>query len=318
VNVALLSAANLTARDVDSALREHGGFLLHPAIDADLCANAVKAAHDFFALPRSAKQAAAIEHSRHFRGWSEMHNERDWREQIHFGRERAPGGDDPPFRRLDGPNLWPQADAFRATILGYMNAVAEVGERLLTLAATALGVSPSSFDGVSSEGYVLLKLIGYHPQPKADVQRAGVAAHVDFSWLTLTLQDSPGLQIRNPRGDWLQVDPIPGALWVHPGELLQVASGGVYRATPHRVINPSLDRTRVSLPFFLNPPLGGWVEPLTSTDTVEDVSPFNEAEHAHRVIPPGAAPTPFHFGEAEWRRKGMNGWCHQCAPARLE
>jgi isopenicillin N synthase-like dioxygenase len=317
VNVPTLSAANLTARDVDNALREHGGFLLHPAIDPDVCANAVKAAHEFFALPRSVKQATAIEHSHHFRGWSEMHNERDWREQIHFGRERPPGGDEPPFRRLDGPNLWPPADAFRATILDYMNAVADVGERLLTLAATALGRSPSPFDGVASEGYVLLKLIGYHPQLKADIQRAGVAAHVDFSWLTLTLQDSPGLQIRNPRGDWLQVDPVPGALWVHPGELLQLASGGRYRATPHRVINPSFDRTRVSLPFFLNPPLGGHVEPLASISTAGDTGPSDEPEHVHRVIPPGAAPVPFHFGEAEWRRKGLNGWCHQCAPARL-
>jgi hypothetical protein len=26
------------------------------------------------------------------------------------------------------------------------------------------------------------------------------------------------------------------------------------------------------------------------------------------------APEPLHFGEAEWRRKGLNGWCAKCAP----
>jgi hypothetical protein len=42
------------------------------------------------------------------------------------------------------------------------------------------------------------------------------------------------------------------------------------------------------------------------------------ASHVHRVLSPDAATQSFHFGEAEWRRKGLNGWCHACAPAREE
>ena len=314
----MLSVDGITSGAVGRALRESGGFLLHPSIDRDLCAEAVKAAHAFFALPAAVKTATAIQRSRHFRGWSEMHNERDWREQIHLGRECLAAGEDPPFRRLEGPNLWPPDENWRATITAYLDAVAQLGERLLAHAAADLGVPASSFDGVGREGYVLLKLIGYHPQPTAETQRAGVAAHVDFSWITLTLQDSPGLQVQGTSWDWVQIDPLPGSLWVHAGELLQVASGGAYPATPHKVINPSLDRTRVSLPLFLNPPLTGWVRPLVSGADDIPARGSREASHVHRVLPPGTPLEPFHFGEAEWRRKGCNGWCHACAPPRDE
>ena len=176
------------------------------------------------------------------------------------------------------------------------------------------GLPTSPFTGVGREGYLLLKLIGYHPQPAAQTQRPGVAAHVDFSWITLTLQDSPGLEVLRPDGAWVQVEPVPGSIWIHPGELLQVASGGAYPATPHRVVNPSLDHTRVSLPLFLNPPLTGQVRPLVPLAGGVLAGASREVSHVHRVSPPGAPIDAFHFGEAEWRRKGGNGWCHACAP----
>jgi isopenicillin N synthase-like dioxygenase len=312
VSVSVLRADDLSPRDVGDAFRESGGFILRPSIDAELSALALKAAHDFFALPAAVKAATAIELSRHFRGWSEMHNERDWREQIHIGCERSAAGDEPPFRRLEGPNLWPPDENWRAIITAYMETVARLGERVLTCAATDLGFPFDTFAGVGRDGYLLLKLIGYHPQPPSQRARPGVASHVDFSWITVTLQDSAGLEVLQPRGQWVRIEPIPRSLWIHPGELLQVASGGTYPATPHRVTNRSIDRTRVSLPLFLNPPLTGQVGPLVASRQPvagqSDVAP-----HVHRVF--GSVPTePFHFGEAEWRRKGLNGWCHACAP----
>jgi isopenicillin N synthase-like dioxygenase len=314
VSVPVLSVNGLEPTDVGRAMQDCGGFLLVPSIDGALCAQAVKAAHEFFALPAGVKAATAIENSAHFRGWSEMHNVRDWREQIHIGRERAAAGDHPPFRRLEGPNLWPPNASWRRTISTYLDAIAELGERLLACIAAELHLPSSPFAGVGRDGYVLLKLIGYHPQAVAKAERPGVAAHVDFSWITLTLQDSPGLQILRPGGDWVQVEPLSGSLWVHAGELLQVASGGAFPATPHRVINPSLDRTRVSLPLFLNPPLTSHVRRLVANAETGIVESPDETSHIHRVLPPGAAIESFHFGEAEWRRKGRNGWCHACAP----
>ena len=37
-------------------------------------------------------------------------------------------------------------------------------------------------------------------------------------------------------------------------------------------------------------------------------------EHVHRVLDPLQARAAFHFGTAEWRRKGLGAWCHTCRP----
>ena len=81
-NLPVLSAERLSPSEVGRALREVGGFTLEPSIDADLCDAAVKVAHGFFAGPREEKLATAIERSPHFRGFSSMHNEREFREKF--------------------------------------------------------------------------------------------------------------------------------------------------------------------------------------------------------------------------------------------
>jgi hypothetical protein len=47
----------------------------------------------------------------------------------------------------------------------------------------------------------------------------------------------------------------------------------------------------------------------------QDVADGSE-DHLHRVLYPDAAPPHLHFGEAEWRRKGLDGWCARCASPR--
>ena len=83
----------------------------------------------------------------------------------------------------------------------------------------------------------------------------GCGAHSDSGALTLLLQ-SPGvsgLQALAPDGTtWLDVPPLPGTLVLNLGELLQLASGGYYRATVHRVVPPCGDTARLSAPFFYN------------------------------------------------------------------
>ena len=311
----VLGAQSLSPATVDAALASWGGFLLD-ARESDLpWQSAFDSAYSLFASARDAKVQLAIERSPHFRGWSEMHNERDWREQLHLGRERPAAGTSPPFMRLEGPNLWPSDPAWRAAVSAYMDGAAAQGEVILRHVADALHLTGGPFDGVSRDGYLVMKMIAYHPQQGASA-RPGVAAHVDFSWLTLTLQDSRGLSVLAPDGGWTVVEPQPGALWVHAGELLQFATGGRYQAMPHRVLNQSTDRTRLSIPLFLNPPLTGLV-PVFAGRPIRDAvaTERNESSaHVHRVMAPREPGAPFHFGEAEWRRKGLSGWCASCSP----
>ncbi|HVT10438.1 MAG TPA: 2OG-Fe(II) oxygenase family protein [Polyangia bacterium] len=318
----VLRSTSLSSRDVDGALRGWGGFSIELA-DGELpCAEVVEAARDFFALPRQAKRAFAIEQSEGFRGWSEMNTPRDWREQLHLGRDGgAVAGAVAPdsYVRLGGPNLWPSDPGWRRIISDYMDRTAALGERILVAVAQALDVTAATFEGLARDGYLVMKLIAYHPQLPGDagdvVTRAGVAAHVDFSWLTLTLQSGPGLEVCGGDGRWTLIEPRPRALWVHAGELLEFATSGRYRAAPHRVINHQHERTRLSIPLFINPPLDGTV-PVLVRDTGAGGRTVDEREHVHRVLTRRTRPEDFHYGRAEWDRKGLGHWCATCVPAR--
>jgi isopenicillin N synthase-like dioxygenase len=123
---------------------------------------------------------------------------------------------------------------------------------------------------------------------------------VDFSWITLLLQDAAGLEYRTPKGVWTPVPPVPGTLVVNLGEILEFATGGYYRATPHRVINHG--GSRYSLPFFLNPSLDRVVQ-------------ADAPEHVHRVFSM-ARESAFRFGEEEWKRKGLGIYCESCFEAK--
>lgn len=306
-----------------AAFQQHGAVLLHDAsVPLGVCERMLADLRWLFALPDAAKAALAIAHSAHFRGHSRMQNERDHREQVHFGREHAAVAGErlamAPHLGLQGPNLWPDDPGFRARTMGYVEAVARVGVRLLHKLATVLELDATGWLGV--DPYVLAKGIGYHAQPHRTAALRGVAAHLDFSLVTLTLQDDVGgLELRRPDGRWSAVPSRPATWLVNVGELLQYASGNRLVATPHRVVNPSLVRTRCSLPVFVNPSLatvlrrpahGPGVGP-EGGKVDEPVGPAGD-EHVHAVLDPEDPPAELPFGPAEWRRKGENVWCRRC------
>ena len=272
----------------------------HPLFPVSRCEEAIHDARTFFDSPAEDKKKLAIERSPHFRGYSEMHNDCDWREQIHFGREEPACGSGPAYARLRGPNLWPSDPAWRQRLLTLLDDLERVGREVLP--ALAMGLCSAN-----EEPYLLLKLIHYQVPP-GGVPRSGVAPHVDFSWITLLLQDDAGgLEARTPEGMWLDVPPVAGALVVNVGEILQFASGGRYLATPHRVVSGS-GRSRVSMPFFLNPGLGTTIK---GNRSVPRGRPLFYGEHVHRVFS-GSEEEPFVFGDAEWKRKGLGVWCSSC------
>lgn len=306
-----------------AACQRHGAVLLHDAaVPLEVCERALADLRWLFALPEADKERLAIAHSPHCRGHSRMQNERDHREQIHFGRERAAVAAErsatAPHLRLQGPNRWPADPGFRGRMLAYVEAVERVGVRLLQKLAMALDLDATEWLG--DDPYVLAKGIGYHPQPHRTAALRGVAAHVDFSLVTLTLQDDVGgLEVRRPDGRWTLVPSRPATWLVNVGELSQYVSGNRLVATPHRVVNPSLVRTRCSLPVFVNPSLAtvlrrpahglavgldGWAWGRPAGD-----------EHVHAVLDPEDPPAELPFGPAEWRRKGENVWCRRCVSA---
>jgi isopenicillin N synthase-like dioxygenase len=92
----------------------------------------------------------------------------------------------------------------------------------------------------------------------------GVGSHADYGFVTLLLQDDiGGLEVLPPGAtEWAPVEPIPGALVVNLGEMLEVATEGYLVATIHRVQAPPPGVDRYSVPFFWSPRLDAVIDPV--------------------------------------------------------
>lgn len=150
-----------------------------------------------------------------------------------------------------------------------------LGYALTEATALALGID---VEGDSDEwrkmrGWVedpfwVLRTIGYPPLP-ADAEGISCGAHKDYGYYTLLHADSTrgALQVflrdHDPAGGeggtWINADPVPGTFVVNIGEMVEVLSAGLYKATLHRVIHQA-PSYRVSIPFFFEPSYDALIE----------------------------------------------------------
>ncbi|MGU3498293.1 isopenicillin N synthase family dioxygenase [Mycobacterium sp. C31M] len=241
-------------------------YLTGHGVPEELIDRLLAQARGLFGLPQVAKDAIAMVNSPHFRGYTRLGGELtggtvDWREQIDIGPERVPLTDPAePYLRLQGPNQWPAGLPGLPAVVAEWDAVlAAVGRTLLGHWAAALGNPADVFDAAFADTpATLIKVIRYPGRADSD---QGVGAHRDAGVLTLLLAEpgSRGLQVRTERG-FVDVDPLPGALIVNIGEMLEIASGGYLRATEHRV--RIYDGERLSVAYFFNPRLDATIPVL--------------------------------------------------------
>jgi isopenicillin N synthase-like dioxygenase len=253
-------------------------FLTGHGVPELLTRRVLEVARRLFALPQGEKDAIAMVHSPHFRGYTRLggeltRGEVDWREQIDIGPERPPVGDlgKADYWWLQGPNQWPAALPELPGIIDEWDAVlSEVCRTLLRHWAASLGSPVDVFDAAfAGTPATLIKIVRY-PARAAGAQ--GVGAHRDAGVLTLLLAESGGhgLQVRRSRGGapgaddgWADVPPLGGAFIVNIGELLEVATGGYLRATEHRVNLRQSAAERISVPYFFNPRLNAQIPVLS-------------------------------------------------------
>jgi isopenicillin N synthase-like dioxygenase len=87
-----------------------------------------------------------------------------------------------------------------------------------------------------------------------------VNAHHDTGFVTLLAAGStPGLQVLDPAGDWIDVPTVPDSFVLNIGEMLQAMTGNYLVATGHRVITSA---PRMSAAYFHGPSLSAPLEPL--------------------------------------------------------
>ena len=267
------TAAHRFVADLTRACRDPGFcYLQGHGIDPAIESAAVKAAREFFALPKAQREALEIANSPHFRGYTILGDERtqgisDWRDQLDVGpEEEAPAlaADDPAWLKLRGPNQWPvEVPDMSPATLAWMAALEGIGVAITRALALGLGQPIDAFDDhVLPRPDVHVKIIRYPAQsPDADTGQ-GVGLHHDSGLLSFILQDDqPGLEVQTKQG-MVQATPVPGTYVMNLGQMMQAASNGYLRATPHRVQSPPAGAERLSLAYFFNPRLEAVFAPV--------------------------------------------------------
>ena len=214
----------------------------------------------FFALPEAAKLKYKLPVSGQ-RGYTpfgvetakgEVHY--DLKEFWHVGRDLPAGHR---FAGHMAPNVWPDADVpgFREHVGWLFGALDAMGLKVLEAIAVYLGLDRHFFDPTVDEGNSILRLLHYPPVPK-DGPHIRAAAHEDINVITLLLgAEEAGLEVLDRDGQWLAINPPPGALVCNIGDMLQRLTNHRLPSTTHRVVNPAPERRgfpRYSTPFFLH------------------------------------------------------------------
>jgi len=238
-------------------------------IPGDLIDEVWAMARRFFELPRAQKRSLlrSKENSRGFYDRELTKQKRDLKEVFDFATVRHPElrHDHPDnIAPVDGHNQWPvDLPEMQPLMMRYLAECEAVALRILGAFAVGFGISPGEIQRhFGSDSTSFIRLNHYPlgelltPDEAAEVTALGDMAlhhHTDAGALTLLLQDDVGgLQAGTGDGDWIDVEPIEGAIVVNTGDIMQVWSNDRFTAALHRV-RPITDRGRYSIPYFFNP-----------------------------------------------------------------
>jgi isopenicillin N synthase-like dioxygenase len=260
-------ARETAAAALREALEGVGFFVIvGHGVPTDLIAQTFAEARRFHDRPLDWKMALRM--NEHNNGYMAMSRYAVWTSEVHANtkpdlneaffvkRERA--ADDPLVvtgRRFAGPNRWPHdLPGFRETVLAYTDAVDDLGRRLLPLCALGLGLPADYFDAAFAQSQFSFRL-SHYPPVEAEQNQFGIAPHTDANFLTFLAQtDVPGLQVRMPSGEWVDVPYAPGSFAVNSGDMMARWTNGRFKSTPHRAL-PPVGRHRYAIPYFMGPHL---------------------------------------------------------------
>ncbi|MEM9624352.1 MAG: 2-oxoglutarate and iron-dependent oxygenase domain-containing protein [Pseudomonadota bacterium] len=270
VDVSGLFATDMTQRKataavLDNATRDAGFlYLTGHGISEAAMAGLKGCARAFFAQSEAEKQRSYIGNSANHSGYVPMGEERFYNSDEIDAKEAFDVGfelQNPALARpMLGANQWPEQEGFREGVTHYYNQVLALSKVLFKGFALALGLPEHTFVQHVNQPATQLRLIHYFHNPEQTHDQPGIGAHTDYEFFTILLPTSPGLQVLNGAGEWIDAPIVPGAFVVNIGDLMEVASNGQYVATTHRV--KAVSEERYAFPMFCNLDYDTEVKPL--------------------------------------------------------
>jgi isopenicillin N synthase-like dioxygenase len=217
----------------------------------------------------------------------------DLKESLEIGRDDQP----------ETPNMWPRGDddatAFRKDMMGFFETCKDLHMQVMRAIALGMGIQESWFDEFTDAGDNTLRLLHYPGVSKTIFKRddgqlqVRAGEHSDYGMsrstlticrdcanlrtgsITLLFQDiRGGLQVRSPKGTFVDATPIEGTIVVNAGDLLARWSNDTIKSTKHRVVEPppkpeDADKDvyppRYSIAYFCNPNYERMIQAIPGT-----------------------------------------------------
>jgi isopenicillin N synthase-like dioxygenase len=263
----------------------------------------------FFGRPQSQKDSLGWTTPQSNRGYVAIGREKlatlDETEEIDTRRESIPDLKETMEIGREGvdglPNQWPdhlddEGRDFKETMLSFFETCKNLHRQIMSAIALGMNLPEHFFDEFVDEGDNNLRLLHYPPVRKHTFQnnpnqvRAG--EHSDYGSVTLLFQDQHGgLQVRSPKGTFVDATPIADTIVVNAGDLLARWSNDTIKSTRHRVVEPPRPAShesedgspetypaRYSIAYFCNPNNNKVIEALPGTwgDDIQVTKKYSE------------------------------------------
>ncbi|KAL8107941.1 hypothetical protein AgCh_024374 [Apium graveolens] len=153
---------------------------------------------------------------------------------------------------------------FEIVMENYVNLCKELAKSIMRGISLALGGLTTSLEGhIAGDPFWMMRLNGYPPHLTDTRYHVGCGIHTDYGLLGLLNQDDniKALQIQKRSGDWIWSPPIPDTFVCNIGDMIEILSNGIYKSTPHQVVNTS-PHYRVSVGFFYEANFESSIQPL--------------------------------------------------------
>lgn len=290
------TAKKRAAMEIGDMARDVGFFyVVNHGISSERIETTYAAAEAFFSQSEAFKMRYYIGNSRNHRGYVPFSEKGDYGDEVSRRYEAFDLGvdlreDDPDYLRgslLLGPNVWPEMEGFKHAIYGYFTAISNVGRQLCEAFEIYLGLEKGAITQHMTKPVSQLRLLHYLCDPsQTQAQGVNMGAHTDYECLTLLHTRNEGLQIMDHGGHWLNVPVVPEAFVVNIGDMLEAWTNGIFRSTPHRVVNREVER--FSMPYFVAANYDTHIAPFEQLATPQSAArhhyQFTAGEHLKHML----------------------------------